>query len=329
VRVVDPRVRAIVEAHGDDTLSFFKLRDDIEHLFSPDRRAVLGYAVTTGVLLVAGDPIGPARALPALLQRARELARARRLRLAVLGASAVLRPVLQRAGLHCLYIGDEAIVEVERFSLEGSAMRKLRKPSLRLEREGHTTEALRLGDADIGELEALSARALGGAPERSFAWAMHTLRGEHLEDTVVVVGRDPDGDARGFLHLVPSFGRPAWSVSMMRRDPSAPNGLMDVLVLAAIAAAGERGVEELSLNFAAFSRWLREPADRWERLGARLVRHGSRHVQMESLLRFNRKFAPRWDPRYLAYEGWLGFLRAGLASARIEGQFAKLTSSAN
>jgi lysyl-tRNA synthetase class 2 len=159
---------------------------------------------------------------------------------------------------------------------------------------------------------------------------MSSLRGEHQRDTVVVIGREPNGAARGFLHLVPSFGgRAAWSVSMMRRDPLAPNGLMDVLVLAAIEAARERGIEELSLNFAAFSRWLREPADRWERLGARLVRHGSRYIQMESLLRFNRKFTPRWDPRYLAYEGRLGFLRAGLASARIEGQFAKLTSNAN
>jgi lysyl-tRNA synthetase class 2 len=320
---VRPEVLALVRSHGDDTLSFFKLREDVEHLISSDGRALIGYAVTGGVLLVAGDPVGPARALPGLIAEARALARRRRLRLAVLGASDYVRPVLHDAGLHCLYIGDEAIVEVDGFSLEGPSMRKLRKPSLRLDREGHAIEVVRLGDlgeAGLAELEALSDRALGGAPERSFAWAMNTLRGEHQADCVVVVGRDPDGVPRGFVHLVPSFERPVWSVSMMRRDPAAPNGLMDVLVVAAIEAARERGIEELSLNFAAFSRWLREPADRWERLGARAVRHGSRYVQMESLLRFNRKFGPRWDPRYLAYEGRLGFARAGIAAARIEGQ---------
>src|SRR5439155_3667631 len=100
-----------------------------------------------------------------------------------------------------------------------------------------------LGEAAVAELEALSARALGGAPVRSIARPMNTLRGEHQDDCVVVVGRDPGGTPRGFLHLVPSFGRPAWSVSMMRRDPAAPNGLMDVLVVAAIAAGRERGIE--------------------------------------------------------------------------------------
>ncbi|MCW2967439.1 MAG: hypothetical protein JWM71_1211 [Solirubrobacteraceae bacterium] len=318
-----PEVLHLVRRDGDDTLSFFKLRDDLEHVVSADGRALVGYAVIGGVMLVAGDPIGPAGALPALMAQARQQARSRRLRLAVLGASTRARPVLEAAGLRCLYVGDEAIVETAGFTTRGTDMRKLRKPALRLQREGHAIEVRRLGDlsaAELGELEALSARALGPAPERSFAWAMDTLRGAHQADTVVVVGRDPAGAARGFLHLVPSYGRAAWSVSMMRRDPTAPNGLMDVLVVETIAAARERDIAELSLNFAAFSRWLREPHGPFERAGGRIVRAASRYIQMESLLRFNTKFRPRWDERYLAYEGRLGFARAGIAAMRIEGQ---------
>jgi lysyl-tRNA synthetase class 2 len=183
----------------------------------------------------------------------------------------------------------------------------------------------RLGDLDAGELdalEALAARALGGAPERSFAWAMDGLRGEHQHDSVVVVGRDPGGVPHGLLHLVPSFGgRSAWSVSLMRRDGvTAPNGLMDVLVVRAIEAAREQGVEEISLNFAAFSRWLREPAGLRERAGGRAVRMGSRFIQMETLLRFNQKFRPRWEPRYLAYEGRRALPRTAYACMKAEGQ---------
>src|SRR3954454_7735404 len=98
---VRPDVLELVRAHGADTLSFFKLRDDIEHLFSADHRAMLGYGVSSGVLLVAGDPVGEAGALPGLLEEARALARRRRLRLGVLGASGVMRPVLSGAGLRC------------------------------------------------------------------------------------------------------------------------------------------------------------------------------------------------------------------------------------
>ena len=41
------------------------------------------------------------------------------------------------------------------------------------------------------------------------------------------------------------------SLSFMRRDRETPNGLTEFLVVSAIQLLGERGIEELSLNFAA------------------------------------------------------------------------------
>ena len=106
----------------------------------------------------------------------------------------------------------------------------------------------------------------------------------------------------------------------MRRDRDTPNGLTEYLVASAIELLRERRIEELSLNFAAFARWMHSPIGARERALGRLARVGSSYIQMESLYRFNAKFLPRWDPRYLVYEGRLGLLRAGLASMWIEGQ---------
>ena len=82
------------------------------------------------------------------------------------------------------------------------------------------------------------------------------------------------GRVRGFLHFVPVFGRRAVSLGFMRRDRDTPNGLTDFLVVEAARLLGERGIEEFSLNFAAFGRWLREPANALERLLARGLRVG-------------------------------------------------------
>jgi N-acetyl-gamma-glutamyl-phosphate reductase len=61
-----------------------------------------------------------------------------------------------------------------------------------------------------------------------------------------------------------------------------------------------------------------------ERILGRLIALGDRYFQIESLYRFNAKFAPRWDPRYLVYESVLGLPRVGLAAMRAEGQLPKL-----
>ena len=101
-----------------------------------------------------------------------------------------------------------------------------------------------------------------GAPERGFSMAMDSLQGEHDHETLVVLARDEAGAIRGVLHFVPCYGRPAVSLSFMRRDPSTPNGLTEFLVVKAIELLRDRGVEELSLNFAAFAKWMHSPEKR-------------------------------------------------------------------
>lgn len=316
----------LVREYGTDTLACFKLRRDKRYLFSPDGRALIGYRVESGVLLVSGDPVGADDAIPEAVRATAAFAESRGLRLAVLGASELLLPVWRDAGLRSLYMGDEAIVETAAFSLEGRAIRKVRQSLSRLEKAGYTASVaeLRSLPADgIHELELISEEWLHGQPERGFAMAMDALDPAGQPDSVVVVARDGDGVARGFLHLVPTYGRPAMSLSLMRRDRSTPNGLTEYLVIQAIALLKERGVEEISLNFAAFARWLHSPHNRVEKTLGRIVSAADRWFQIESLYRFNAKFFPRWEPRYFLYEGALGLPRAGLAALWVEGQLPK------
>jgi lysyl-tRNA synthetase class 2 len=109
----------------------------------------------------------------------------------------------------------------------------------------------------------------------------------------------------------------------MRRDPATPNGLTEFMVATATELLRARGLKELSLNFATFARWMHSP-ERWhERALGKVVSVLNPFFQIESLYRFNAKFFPRWEPRYLVYEGTLGLLRASLAAAWAEGQLPK------
>jgi lysyl-tRNA synthetase, class II len=317
--------RSLVRAHGRDTLAFFKLRGDLRYVFAPDGRAFLGYRVQRGVLLVAGDPVGPDDAMPGLLRETFSLAERHGLRVAALGAGERLLPLYREAGLRSLYVGDEAILDTPAFSLDGRPIRKVRQSVTRLEKAGYeaTVEDLgSLGAATRAELERVSSCWLAGSPERGFSMAMDSLGGEHQGSSAVVIARDADGVVRGFLHFVPSYGRPAMSLSCMRRDRATPNGLTEFLVVRAIELLRERGVEELSLNFAAFARALYGPTGVGDRLLRGLISIANPFFQIESLYRFNAKFFPRWEPRYLVYDGLVGLPRIALAALVAEGQLA-------
>ncbi len=326
----DPELRraaaALVREHGTDTLSFFKLRGDKQYLFNAEKTAFVGYRIEGGVLMISGDPIGEQEDVESLLPTLVRFAEERALRLSALGVSARTRTLFEQAGLRALYIGDEAVVDTDQFSLEGRPIRKVRQSVSRLRKAGYRTVIAELGslDADVlSRLEQIAEDWLQGAPERGFSMAMDSLRNPHGANTLVVYAVDDREAIRGFLHFVPTYGRDAVSLSFMRRERDTPNGLTEFLIVEAIEHLRARGIDEVSLNFAAFARLLREPSGLVERALARIIAVGDTWFQIERLYRFNAKFFPRWEPRYFMYERRFGLPRAGIAALWIEGQLPK------
>jgi lysyl-tRNA synthetase class 2 len=322
-------VERTVRTHGSDTLDFFKLRRDVDHIFDPSGRAFVAYRVDTGVLLCAGDPVGPDDALPGAIAAAVGLAERLGLRLGGVGVSEPASLLFARARLRRLYLGDEAVVETARFSLEGRPIRKVRQSVTRLERAGYgfdLVEHSSLGPNDLARLAEVSAAWLGGSCERGFSMALDALEGGHLHDTLVATATDDMGCVRGYLHFVPAKGGRAVSLSSMRRDPETPNGLTEFLVSRSIEELGRRGVPEVSLNFAIFARYMHAPRTTGEQVIGRIAALGNTFFQIESLFRFNAKFGPRWEPRYLVFESVPCLPRVGLAAAWAEGQLPRIGS---
>jgi lysyl-tRNA synthetase class 2 len=99
--------------------------------------------------------------------------------------------------------------------------------------------------------------------------------------------------------------RDGLSLDVMRRVGDTPNGLTDTLVVGAIQHAGERCLRSVSLNFAGFAHIMADGRRLTlaQRMARALLRGGHGRFQLERLVMFNKKFAPRWEPRYLVHRG--------------------------
>jgi len=315
--------RSLVHAWGVDTLAPFVLRRDKSYFFSDDESAFVAYRVVNGVAIVSGDPVGPADAGDGLVACFVAHARARDWRVAILGASERWLDVYARHGLHALYHGDEAIVDTATFSLEGRAIRKVRQSVHRLDNAGYTTRVLSPSAIDSPlrvELEAVADEWRGDQPERGFVMALDALFGLDDEDAVFVVGFEPDGTAAGFLHfaVLPAAG--ALSLSSMPRHRDTPNGFNEWLICAAIDWARTHRFERVSLNFAPFAALLAPEADltAMQEMQRRALLGLKGRFQLDNLLAFNRKFFPRWEPRFVVYERRRDLPRVGIAALAAE-----------
>ncbi|MFD0252924.1 phosphatidylglycerol lysyltransferase domain-containing protein [Streptomyces sp. NPDC127113] len=334
----ESRLRALLARHGGrDSLGHFALRRDKAVVFSPSGKAAVTYRVVSGVMLASGDPIGDVEAWPGAIERFMDEARAHSWTPAVMGCSETGGEVWTReTGLDALELGDEAVVDVPDFSLAGRAMRNVRQMVKRIERAGYETRVRRVADLPDAELDRVRRAAdawRGTVTERGFSMALGRVGDPADGDCLIATAHKQDaepgeyGDLKAVLHFVP-WGSDGVSLDLMRRDRAADPGMNELLIVAALQAAPKLGIARVSLNFAMF----RAALARGEKIGAGPVLRAwrgllvflSRWFQIESLYKFNAKFRPRWEPRFVVYRSSSDLLRIGFAAMQAEG-FVTLT----
>jgi lysyl-tRNA synthetase class 2 len=316
------RADAVIARHGTDTLSGFARRTDLVPHVTADGRGAGTFAVRAGVLVVGGAPSGPDDAVDELLDELRAIADHHDLRMAVLGAgTALAERVCARTRMRSMYIGDEAVVDVAGFTLQGRPMKKVRQAVGRVTRAGYRSEVVRLGDMDAATRRDVAAVVAAWGEKEGHGFCMEMPLGDAAAaDSLGVLARDADGRVRALVHVVPTPAGGSWSLSSTPHERGLPNGVVDALVVRTIEEARARGLDRVSLNFAAYRRWIHEPATRYERTMGPVVRFLDRFFQIERLYRFNRKFDPRWVPRHLLYDGRLVQPRTMWAAMLVEGQ---------
>lgn len=319
-------IRRLLARSGDrDSLGYFATRRDKSVIFSDSGKAAVTYRVVAGVCLASGDPLGDPEAWTPAINAWLRLTETYAWAPAVMGASETGATAYARAGLRVLQLGDEAIVDVAGFGLDGRAMRPVRQAVARVRRAGYTVRIRRHADIapdDMARIIELADRWRDTQTERGFSMALGRLGDPADARCVLVEAVDWAGRTAAILSFVP-WGLHGLSLDLMRRDRASDNGLIEFMVVELVAAAPRLGLGRISLNFAVFRSVFADGA----RIGAGPVLQAwrglllflSRWFQLESLYRSNVKYRPEWVPRYLCFEDRRDLAKVALASGIAEG----------
>jgi lysyl-tRNA synthetase, class II len=316
------QARAIVESHGDDSLSPFILRPDKSFAFASG--GVIAFRVIGRTAVVSADPVGPAGSVAALVKPLMRRAHDAGGRVVLYGASARHLATYAELGLRAICVGEEAVVDPEAFTLEGRPVRKLRQSVNRVARRGWQIEAHRGGEIDESLESEIDALEVEWRAQRSqilgFAMAMGEFDLGVRPTDLYVLARSPEGRLSAVMRFLSCGGN--LSLDTMRRVGETPNGLNESLVCRALLFAREHGVGEVSLNYAGLGHLVRSgpsgspPARALQRMALGVL---GRHFQMDRLVLFNSKFSPEWRPRYLVYESRRALPGAVLRVLQAEG----------
>lgn len=299
------RTRRVI-AESETTVANAALTGDKRLLFSPGDDGFIMYQVAGRSWVALGDPVGNRGIGEELAWRFRELVDRHGGWTVFYQVSGERLPLYIDLGLTPIKIGEEARVPLQEFDLEGGARADLRQSHRRAIRDGATFEVLAQGSAEAGSvLPALRRISDNWLQEKATAekgFSVGSFDEAYLRHfPLAVVCRE--GEPVAFANLW-TAALDELSVDLMRFSPDAPRSAMDFLFVELMLWGRLHGYRWFDLGMAPLAGLEQHPlAPSWNRVGGFIYRYGEHFYNFDGLRRYKAKFAPIWEPRFLASPG--------------------------
>lgn len=310
----------IARQHGRSSLDFFKLWPDKSLFFSPSGRTFLAYRTAAGLALVLADPVGPDEDIEPAVRDFCRFCDENDWDSAFYQTLPDFLPVYERCGFARMKLGEDAIVDLRTFTLEGRDRRSLRDAVRRIERIGIQARHYDppLPDELIAQLESVSNDWLRIPGRRERQFSLGRFESEYVRSSPVLVATSASQTALAFVNVIPSYRKGETTIDMMRRRSDTPNGVMDFLLVRQMLWSRDQGFERFSLGMAPMSGFGgTEDASPEERAIHFFFKRLNFIFSFTGLRAYKAKFATGWEPRYILYKNVLDLPRVALALARV------------
>jgi phosphatidylglycerol lysyltransferase len=323
------RVKNIVQS-CPKTYAWLALLGDKSFLFDESQSAFIMYAVQGRSWVAMGEPIGPQEKWRDLVWDFRELCDRYNGWPVFYQVEKEHLDLYLDLGLTFLKLGEEARVDLQEFSLSGSAHSGLRHSRNKIQKQNCKFSIIPSQNVPdiLPQLEEVSDSWLKEKKTKEKRFSLGYFNPEYLVKTPVAVIQQGN-EILAFANILLGAGKEEISVDLMRFIPNSTEGIMDYLFVEVMLWAKEAGFKWFNFGMAPLSGIEdRALAPLWAHAGAFIFRYGEHFYNFRGLRHYKDKFNPQWRPKYLACPKGLILPRilaniASLISEDIKGIIAK------
>lgn len=298
------QARDIVEKYGCSSLAAFTLLSDKSYFFSPSGRSVIAYVAKGRGAIALGDPIGPFEDRKEVIVSFQLFCQRNDWYPAFYQTLPNDIDLYKSLGFQVLKIGEEGIVDLQTFTLQGKAGKNLRTAMNRMNKLGYEVKFYEppIADELLHQLKTVSDEWLqlvqGSEKKFSLGWFDET----YLRECEIVTVQSCDGEIIAFSNIVLEYQLNEVTNDMMRHRKSIENGTMDFLFLSMFQHYKERNYDSFNIGLSALS-GVGETQNslRLEKVLHYLYKHLERFYNFQGLHAYKDKFHPRWESRYLVF----------------------------
>ncbi|QEA00495.1 bifunctional lysylphosphatidylglycerol flippase/synthetase MprF [Lysinibacillus fusiformis] len=263
---------------------------------------LFSYQIYADKIIVLGDPVGNESDFLYAIQEFLELADRHGYTPVFYEINNKIFSTLHEYGYSFFKLGEEAFVDLEKFTFTGKEMKGSRAIRNKFERENYIVEIMSppYSQEVMKELKEVSTKWLQGRAEKGFSLGFFD---EHyLSTSNIAVLRGKQGTF-GFASIMPMYDQgEKVSVDLMRFKPGSPSGTMDFIFLSLFEWAKSEGYRVFNMGMSPLSN---VGQSRYsflsEKIAAQIFLHGQHFYHFKGLKNFKLKYADFWVPKYVAY----------------------------
>lgn len=298
---------------GSPVIHYVYLKDKFVYI-NESKDVLLQYQISANKIIILGNPVGNKEKIFETIQEFYNLADLYGYVPVFTAIDKTMMPDLHETGYEFMKLGEDALVDLKKFTLEGRKMKSVRNAISRVEKEGYTFELIKppFSESFFEELKAVSDEWLDGRHEKGFYIGFFDK--EYLSKQPIAIVRNKDNEIKGFSNLMPMYDNDqTLSIDLMRFSHDTCNGIMDFIFVNLFKWGQEEGYSRFNMGMAPLSNVGRSKYSFLsEKVASQIYSHGQNFYSFEGLKKFKEKYCDIWEGKYMAYRKKTSILTTAL-----------------
>lgn len=313
------KAEKLVQLYGRSPLDYFKTYSDKQIFSSPDINAFISFKVSRSFAVVLEDPVASDKEeMTKCIALFSKFCYENGLKDIYYRVPKESLDVYKIFSKRNLFLGQEGVVDLSTFTLEGGEKKSIRNALNKITEQGYTTKIHTppLKDGLIQQLKAVSDEWLKLSERDEIAFSQGMFVETEIKQQIVITIGTREEKIIAFLNIIPDYTKNEGTYDLLRKTKDAPNGIMDYIIVEMYKYFKSQGIHYVNLGFAPMS-GLDDPhnfPERSMKFAYEKIRSFSHYRGMRD---YKEKFHPVWYDKYLIYDNDYDLLQIPAALTRV------------
>ncbi|MEO6932224.1 MAG: phosphatidylglycerol lysyltransferase domain-containing protein, partial [Chitinophagaceae bacterium] len=312
------QAQQILSQFGNSAVDYFKVYDDKEIFFSEEEEGFISYRVAGGFAIVLEEPVCSEGNKIPILEAFNAHCQKLGLKIAFYRVDEDSMYYFELLKMKKLLIGQEAVMSISDFSLEGKDKKSLRNGLNSLSKKGYSTHLFKapLSTDLMEELKAVSDEWLSSYEKKEVVFSQGLFHRKFIKKNDIIGIRDFDDKLVAFLNIIPDYAPEECTYDLIRKTRDAPGGCMDALIVELAKYGKDHGFQYINLGLVPMA-GIVNPESAAERVVKFAYEKIKRFQHYQGLHDFKSKYASQWQNKYLVYQNDFDLVQLPGALSRV------------